>query len=58
MIVCVCNNINEKEVEKAVEDNCGSCFEVWNYYECRAQCGKCAQIIRKKVREKHLTLAE
>jgi bacterioferritin-associated ferredoxin len=41
MIVCVCNNISEREIQQAVELGVGSMSELSNDLGVATCCGKC-----------------
>lgn len=47
MIVCSCNVLSDQDVRSAVkaERTC-SIRQVYGFLGCRAQCGRCARIIR------------
>jgi bacterioferritin-associated ferredoxin len=48
MIVCSCNVLSDHEVRNAVAAAAPrTTFEVYGYLGCTAQCGRCAQTIRK-----------
>ena len=41
MIICICNNINEKRARKAVDDGARSPIEVLRKNGCEFNCGTC-----------------
>ena len=41
MYVCVCNALKEKQVEEAINDDCKTTDEIFEYYDCEVNCGLC-----------------
>ena len=58
MYVCLCNNINSDEVNKALDIGISESKKIYSYYNCKPKCGKCLEFIneliaeRKKAKEK------
>ena len=41
MIICLCNNISEKEIEDAIERGSTKATDVYDALGCKPQCGSC-----------------
>ena len=50
MYVCICNALNDQQIDRALADGVRSTASVYVYNGCRPQCGKCVRAIRAKVR--------
>ena len=51
MIVCVCNNINEKKVKKAIKKGCGSPKELMTFYKTSFKCSACCKYLCEYIKE-------
>ena len=49
MIICLCNNISEKEIEDAIESGCTRATDVYESLGCKPQCGSCMNYIKDKI---------
>ena len=49
MIICLCNNISEKEIEDAIERGSTKAADIYNALGCRPQCGSCMGYIKDKI---------
>ena len=49
MIICLCNNISEKEIEDAIERGSTKITDVYNALGCKPQCGSCIDSIKDKI---------
>ena len=49
MIICLCNNISEKEIEDAIERGSIKASDVHNAMGCKPQCGSCMDFIKDKI---------
>ena len=49
MIICLCNNISEKEIEDAIERGSAKVTDVYNALGCKPQCGSCMDFIKDKI---------
>ena len=49
MIICLCNNISEKEIEDAIERGSTKASDVHNAMGCKPQCGSCMDYIEDKI---------
>jgi len=47
MVVCVCNNLNERKVNESIAHGACSPLAVLDYHGCTFQCGKCATTIKQ-----------
>lgn len=51
MIVCLCKGVNEKEIEKKLDEMCCA-----NYIKRKTGagtgCGKCVKVIEKKIKQR------
>ena len=53
MYVCVCNSINDREVESAIKSGAQAWEEVHDLYGCEPKCGQCrAEIVEAIVEHK------
>ena len=52
MIVCVCRNINEKAVEKAVDSGARKARDVQAFHGCAFNCGTCKPTIDAIIAQK------
>ena len=50
MYVCICNALNDRQIDRALADGVRSTARVYTYNGCRPQCGKCVRAVRAKVR--------
>jgi len=51
MIVCVCNNISDREIRQAVELGLGSMSELYKELGVGTCCGKCVSYAREVMNE-------
>ena len=49
MIICLCNNISEKEIEDAIERGSTKASDVHDVLGCKTQCGSCMDYINNKI---------
>ena len=49
MIICLCNNISEKEIEDAIERGSTKAIDVYNALGCKPQCGSCMDFVKDKI---------
>ena len=49
MIICLCNNISEKEIEDAIELGSTKATDVYDALGCKPQCGSCMDFIKDKI---------
>ena len=49
MIICLCNNISEKEIEDVIERGSSKVCEVYAALGCKPQCGSCMDFIKDKI---------
>jgi bacterioferritin-associated ferredoxin len=49
MIICVCNNLNEQEIQTAISGGCKTASEVWEFHKCRGRCTKCVPEIEESI---------
>ena len=49
MIICLCNNISEKEIEDAIESGSTKATDVYDALGCKPQCGSCMDFIEDKI---------
>lgn len=51
MIICVCNNISDREIRKAVEQGMTSMAELYKELGVGTCCGKCVSYAREVLHE-------
>ena len=49
MIICLCNNISEKEIEDAIERGLTEATDVYDALGCKPQCGSWMDFIEDKI---------
>ena len=49
MIICLCNNISEKEIVDAIERWSKKATDVYDALGCKPQCGSCMDFIKDKI---------
>ena len=49
MIICICNNISDKEISEAVKNGAKTPCEVYKAYGCIPQCGSCKVEIQQEL---------
>ena len=49
MIICLCNNISDKEIEDAIERGSSKASDVHEALGCKLQCGSCMDYIKDKI---------
>ena len=49
MIICVCNNISDKEISKIVDNGATSVKDVYNQCGVKPQCGSCKDYIKNEI---------
>ena len=52
MYVCICNNINCKKIDKALNAGISESKKVYSYFNCKPKCGKCVQFMNDLIKEK------
>ena len=45
MYICLCNNINSKKVNYAIEKGVSSSKKIYSFYNCKPKCGKCIDLM-------------
>jgi len=56
MIVCVCSNVSEKKIQKAIDNGLTKMSELRNQLDIGTCCGKCNACAKRVLRE-HLSLS-
>ncbi|MYL26120.1 MULTISPECIES: bacterioferritin-associated ferredoxin [Halomonadaceae] len=51
MYVCLCNQITDHEIRRAVEDGCSSMRQLRNELGVATQCGRCGTMAREILNE-------
>lgn len=51
MIVCVCNNVSDKKIQRAVEQGMSTMSELRTHLQVATCCGKCAGCAREVLQE-------
>jgi bacterioferritin-associated ferredoxin len=41
MYICLCNNLNSKKVNYALEKGISTTKKIYSFYNCKPKCGKC-----------------
>ena len=49
MIICLCNNISEKEIDEAISRGSSKVADVYEVLGCKPQCGSCMEYIKDKI---------
>ena len=49
MIICLCNNISEKEIDEAISRGSLKSSDVYESLSCKPQCGSCMDYIEDKI---------
>ena len=49
MIICLCNNISEKEIDEAISRGSLKAADVYEALGCKPQCGSCMDYIKDKL---------
>ena len=49
MIICLCNNISEKEIDEAILRGSLKASDVYESLGCKPQCGSCMNFIQDKI---------
>ena len=49
MIICLCNNISEKEIDEAISRGSSKATDVYEALGCKPQCGSCMDYIKDKI---------
>ena len=52
MIICICNNISEKEIDDAIERGSSKVSDVYQALGCKPQCGSCMDYIKDQIKIK------
>ena len=52
VIICMCNNISEKEIDEALERGYSVAPEVYEALGCKPQCGSCMDYIKDRITAK------
>ena len=45
MYICLCNNLNSKKVNYAIEKGVSSSKKIYSFYNCKPKCGKCIDLM-------------
>ena len=45
MYICLCNNLNSKKVNDAMEKGISSTKKIYSFYNCKPKCGKCIDLM-------------
>ena len=45
MYICLCNNLNSKKVNYAIERGVSSSKKIYSFYNCKPKCGKCIDLM-------------
>jgi bacterioferritin-associated ferredoxin len=51
MIVCVCNGVSERDIQRAMADGCRTLDELAVRTGCGSTCGCCREMARELLRE-------
>ena len=51
MIVCVCNNVSDRQIREAVDSGMGSMLEMRLHLKVGTDCGKCHSCAKRVLRE-------
>lgn len=46
MYVCICNALNEKKVNQALDNGASTPAGIFRHHEAQVQCGKCVPMMR------------
>ena len=49
MIICLCNNISEKEIDEAISRGSSKVADVYEALGCKPQCGSCMDYIKDMI---------
>ena len=49
MIICLCNNISEKEIDEAISRGSSKAADVYEALGCKPQCGSCMDYIKNMI---------
>ena len=49
MIICLCNNVSEKEIDEAISRGSSKAADVYEALGCKPQCGSCMDYIKDKI---------
>ena len=55
MYICLCNNLNSKKVNDALNTGISSTKNIYSFYKCKPKCGKCIDMMNCIVKEKATT---
>ena len=47
MIICLCNAISDKVINKAIDNGAKTVWQVYEVCECQPQCGSCSEYIKE-----------
>ena len=45
MYICLCNNLNSKKVDYALQKGVASSKKIYTFYNCKPKCGKCIDLM-------------
>ena len=45
MYICLCNNLNSKKVDYAIQKGVASSKKIYKFYNCKPKCGKCIDLM-------------
>ncbi len=57
MLVCICNNLPERAVQRALRAGVRTAEGVYAHHGCEVQCGKCLTVMQALV-DAHVTVAD
>ena len=49
MIICLCNAISDKVINKAIQDGAMTVWQVYEACGCKPQCGSCSDYIKYEI---------
>ncbi len=49
MIICLCNSISDKVINKAINNGANTVWQVYEACDCKPQCGSCAEYIKESI---------
>jgi bacterioferritin-associated ferredoxin len=52
LYICLCNNLNSKKVNDALQKGVSSSKKVYSFYNCKPKCGKCIDLMNCIIEEK------
>ena len=49
MIICLCNSISDKVINKAINNGANTVWQVYEACDCKPLCGSCAEYIKESI---------